>query len=226
LVIASLDSAVLDTPCITDMHMDEFSTPRQSASLANLRRIAVGSTNPVKLSATRAVLAPLAPRAAVDAIAVASTVRDQPFGDDETVRGARERARAAREALDADLGVGIEGGVVEMSDRSMRTCAWAVIVDREGRVGLGGSLAMPLPGVIADWLREGLELGDAMDRLVRERGTKHGRGAVGVLTAGLVNRQRAYEVLVTYALAPFLTPELYEVRAAPADMGTRSPRSG
>jgi non-canonical (house-cleaning) NTP pyrophosphatase len=33
--------------------------------------------------------------------------------------------------------------------------------------------------------------------------------AVGILTAGLVDRQRAYEVLVSYALAPFLTPELY-----------------
>jgi non-canonical (house-cleaning) NTP pyrophosphatase len=29
------------------------------------------------------------------------------------------------------------------------------------------------------------------------------------LTAGLVDRQRAYEILVTYALAPFLTPEYW-----------------
>jgi uncharacterized protein (DUF58 family) len=32
-------------------------------------------------------------------------------------------------------------------------------------------------------------------------------GAVGFLTAGLVDRRRAYEVLVAYALAPFLAPE-------------------
>jgi hypothetical protein len=29
---------------------------------------------------------------------------------------------------------------------------------------------------------------------------------VGILTAGLVDRQQAYETLVSYALAPFLTP--------------------
>jgi len=187
--------------------MTELSTSPRPDSLTSLRRIAVGSTNPVKLSATRAVLASLAPDASIDAVAVASTVRDQPFGDDETIRGARARAEAAREALDAELGVGIEGGVVAMPDGSMHTCAWAVIVDRTGRTGLGGSLAMPLPPQVADWLRDGLELGDAIDRLVHEKGTKQGRGAVGVLTAGLVDRQRAYEMLVAYALAPFLTPE-------------------
>jgi non-canonical (house-cleaning) NTP pyrophosphatase len=54
-------------------------------------------------------------------------------------------------------------------------------------------------------IRGGLELGHAMDRLIAEHNTKQGKGAVGILTAGLVDRQRAYEVLVSYALAPFLT---------------------
>ena len=43
------------------------------------------------------------------------------------------RANAARLALDTDWGVGIEGGVVEQPDGSMRTCAWAVIVDATGK---------------------------------------------------------------------------------------------
>jgi inosine/xanthosine triphosphatase len=177
--------------------------------LSSIRSVAVGSTNPVKLSAARAVIAPLAPRARIDAVAVASTVSDQPFGDDETIRGARARATAAREALGAELGIGIEGGVVEQADGEMRTCAWAVVVDAHGRSGVGGSLAMPLPHRIAQLIRDGVELGHAMDQLVGERDTKHGRGAVGILTADLVDRQRAYEILVTYALAPFLTPQLY-----------------
>jgi non-canonical (house-cleaning) NTP pyrophosphatase len=94
----------------------------------------------------------------------------------------------------------------------MRTCAWAAIVDATGRSGVGGSLAMPLPAVVAAMVRDGVELGHAMDRFIGERDTKRGKGAVGILTAGLVDRQRAYEVLVQYALAPFLTPELYSRR--------------
>jgi len=177
--------------------------------LSAIRSVAVGSTNPVKLSAVRAVLAPLAPMASIDSVAVPSTVSDQPFGDDETIRGARARAMAAREALGAELGVGIEGGVVEQADGDMRTCAWAVVVDAHGRCGVGGSLAMPLPHRVAQMIRNGIELGHAMDQLVGELDTKRGKGAVGILTADLVDRQRAYEVLVTYALAPFLTPQLY-----------------
>ena len=68
---------------------------------------------------------------------------------------------------------------------------------------------MPLPRRVAQMIRDGMELGHAMDQLVGEHDTKRGKGAVGILTADLVDRQRAYEVLVTYALAPFLTPRLY-----------------
>jgi inosine/xanthosine triphosphatase len=174
--------------------------------LDSMRLVAVGSTNPVKIAATRAVLAPLAPVATFEGVPVSSSVQDQPFGDEETIRGARTRAEAARASLDADLGVGIEGGCVETPD-GMRTCAWAVIVDRAGKSGTGGSLAMPLPRRVARMIRDGAELGHAMDALVGAHNTKQGAGAVGILTAGLVDRQRAYEMLVTYALAPFLTPE-------------------
>jgi inosine/xanthosine triphosphatase len=178
--------------------------------LGSIRAIAVGSTNPVKIGAVHSVLAPLAPDATVTGISVASTVSDQPFGDDETIRGALARAAAAREATGAALGVGIEGGVVEEADGAMRTCAWAAIVDAYGRSGVGGSLAMPLPRRVAEMIREGLELGHAMDRLIGEHDTKRGKGAVGILTAGLVDRQRAYEMLVRYALAPFLTRDLFD----------------
>jgi inosine/xanthosine triphosphatase len=159
----------------------------------------------VKVGAARAVISQCWPDAEVEGVSVPSGVSDQPFGDEETIRGALARARAACAELGADIGIGIEGGVVERADGSMYTCAWAAIVDASGKQGVGGSLAMPLPREVAEMIRGGLELGHAMDRLVAEHNTKQGKGAVGILTAGLVDRQRAYEVLVSYALAPFLT---------------------
>jgi inosine/xanthosine triphosphatase len=168
-------------------------------------RVAVGSKNPVKVAAVRAVMTRLGSTAVVEGVAVASGVPDQPFGDDETIRGALERAREARRALDADVGVGIEGGVVEMADGSLRTCAWAAVVVRDGRHGVGGSLAMPLPDSVARLIRErGMELGHAMDQLTGQHNVKQGSGAVGILTRGLVARQGAYEVLVAYAAGKFL----------------------
>ncbi|HET7457794.1 MAG TPA: inosine/xanthosine triphosphatase [Gemmatimonadaceae bacterium] len=183
-----------------------------SSHLAAVRRVAVGSTNPVKVAAARAVLAPLvAPGAVVEGVAVASGVPDQPWGDDETIRGARARAAAALAASGADLAVAFEGGVVEEGPGgAVRTCAWAAVADRAGRSAVGGSLSMPLPPAVATMLRSGLELGHAIDALTDARDTKHGLGAVGVLTAGLVDRQRAYEVILTYALARWLGAEFWE----------------
>jgi inosine/xanthosine triphosphatase len=177
--------------------------------LADMSHVVVGSTNPVKIAAAAAVLERTGSRARVDGISVPSGVRDQPEGDDETIRGATQRARAALDATDADLAVGIEGGIVEEYGH-MRTCAWAAVVSRDGRVGVGGSLAMPLPDRVAALVRGGVELGLAMDRVTGGHDTKRGSGAVGILTAGLVDRQRAYEALVTYALAPFLSADFYD----------------
>lgn len=173
-------------------------------------RVAVGSANPVKLGAVRAVLAGVAPAASVHSVVAASGVPDQPWGDEETIRGARTRAEGALATLGGELGVGIEGGVAEADDGSIRTCAWAVVVSRDGRVGIGGSLALPLPPAVARAVREGAELGHAMDAVTGQHDTKTGAGAVGILTGGLIDRQRAYEIIVTYALAPFLSPELWE----------------
>ena len=189
--------------------MVDSAAPRAaSPGLAGVRRVAVGSLNPVKIGAVRVVIAPLAPGALVEGVGSPSGVRDQPWGDEETIRGARARATDARAAMDADLGVGIEGGVVDGPD-GLRTCAWAVVVGRDGVTGIGGSLALSLPPYVAALVRDGLELGAAMDRASGQVDTKRGHGAVGILTAGLIDRQRAYEVLVTYALAPLLAAEYW-----------------
>lgn len=185
------------------------STPSAAASsmthsLATLRRVVVGSSNPVKVDAARAVLRRLAPEVEVTGHAVPSGVPDQPWGDDETIRGALARARRACALEGAEIGIGIEGGVVALDDGSVRTCAWAAVVTRDGREGIGGSLAMQLPERVAELVRGGMELGHAMDRVTGAHDVKRGAGAVGILTAGLVSRREAYEVLVAYALAPLL----------------------
>lgn len=173
--------------------------------LASLVRVAVGSMNPVKVSAARATIERLAPHAVVIGIAVPSGVGDQPWGDEETIRGAVARARAARDELDTDWGVGIEGGVIDAADGTIRTCAWAAIVSRDGRVGIGGSLSMELPARVAALVRGGMELGHAMDAVTGEQDVKRGVGAVGILTHGLVTRQAAYETIVAYAISPMLS---------------------
>lgn len=172
--------------------------------------IAVGSTNPVKIAAVRAVLGQAYPEATFAALEAPSRVPAQPWGDEQTRRGAFNRATYALRQLNADLGAGLEGGLIE-TDVGLMTCAWCALVDPRGRIGYGGGVHLLLPPMVADILKEHGELGPAMDALVNEQDTKRGRGAVGILTNGLTSRQAAYEQLVAMAAAPFVTG-YYNVR--------------
>lgn len=167
-------------------------------------KIAIGSTNPVKRAATEAILSRAFPQATFVSIDVLSGVPEQPWGDDQTRLGAFNRASKALAETGANLGVGLEGGLVE-TPVGLMTCAWCAMVDGRGKVGYGGGVHMLLPPLIAEVLRRDGELGPVMDVLVNEEDTKQRQGAVGILTNGLSNRQAAYEQLVAMAAAPFVT---------------------
>ncbi len=171
-------------------------------------KIAVGTDNPVKYRAVRNVMRRLYPRAQVIPLRVPTGLPEQPWGDEETRRGAKNRAQAARLAAKADWGIGIEGGVVE-SEFGLMTCAWCAIVDRSGRVGIGGSTNMLLPEEVADGVRAGEELGRAMDEFAGIRDVRRKMGAIGVMTKGLTDRQRAYEFIVKMAVVKFLWKDKY-----------------
>ncbi len=172
-------------------------------------KIAVGTDNPVKYRAVRNVMRRLFPGAQVISLQVPSGLPEQPIGDEETRRGAANRAHAARLAAHADWGVGIEGGVVE-NEFGMMTCAWCAIEDRSGRVGVGGSTNMLLPEEVVERVRAGKELGQAMDEFAKITNVRRKMGAIGVMTKGLTDRQRAYEFIVKMAVVKFLWKEKYK----------------
>jgi len=162
--------------------------------------VAIGSENPVKVNAVERVV----PDARATAIAVDSGVPEQPRGRPETVEGARNRAQAARAATDADYGVGIEGGVAERDDPGgMWLIMWAAVTDGpETHLGAGPSIRLPAP--VADRLGDGAELGPVLnDELGRDELGKR-EGAIGVYTAGRVDRTDALESAVAGAFGPFL----------------------
>lgn len=173
------------------------------------KKVAVGSTNPAKIAAVRAAMAKLAPEATIVSIDAPSGVRAQPWGERETRLGAVERARAAISAVTADLGVGLEGGVID-DGADLELVSWVAVVDRHGRVGLASGLRFRLPSRARDTLRAGGELGDVIDALFATRESKKALGAVGMLTEGFVSRSEAFADLVAMACAPFLFPRLYD----------------
>ncbi len=171
-------------------------------------KIAVGSTNPVKVTAVRKVISRIWSEAEIVPISVPSGVSDMPMTDAETRLGAQNRAVAAREKLDADFGIGLEGGV-HPEPFGLTLHGWVVVVDENGRVGIGGGGRLPLPENIAQKVLAGTELGHVMDEVLGDLNVKQKGGAVGALTNGLILREEAFALAVAYALAPFVFPNLY-----------------
>ena len=171
-------------------------------------KVAVGSRNPAKLAAVRAAILRPWPQAQVEGVAVGSGVSEMPMSDEECRMGARNRARAAREALSADLGVGLEGGAQRDGD-VLLLVGWVVVCTAEGREGLAGTARLPLPPPIAARVAAGEQLGLVMDELLGEHKSNYRGGAVGALTAGLVLRADAFAMAVSYALGPFVAGEFY-----------------
>jgi len=170
-----------------------------------MNRVAVGSTNPVKVGATERVVAEHF-EAEVTGVAVDSGVPEQPRGRQETVTGAENRAARALEAEpEAAYGVGIEGGVAALDERpGLYVIMWAAVSDGE-RVERGGGPTLRLPDDIAERVRVGEELGPVLDDLLDTDGIKKRAGAAGVLTGGAIDRESALTHAVAGAFGPFVT---------------------
>jgi inosine/xanthosine triphosphatase len=174
-------------------------------------KVVVASRNPVKIEAARAAFAALLPDADLQmtSISVDSGVGDQPTSDEETRRGAKNRATNARENnSDADFWVGLEGGI-EVFDEQLMAFAWMAILDSNGRLGCARSTTLPLPPLVRKLIiDDGLELGDANDKVFSTANSKQGGGAYGLLTDGLFTRESIYTQTLILALLPFVN-DLY-----------------
>lgn len=166
--------------------------------------IAVGSTNPAKTSAVRAVCGRAFPGCTVNERETESGVRAQPLGEAETAQGARARAALAL-ASGAALGIGLEGGV----DADGCLINAVAVLGADGRASLAWGVRFRLPPAVVEKVLGGEELGPVMDALSGLFESKKKLGAVGILTNGLLTRSEMWQAPLACALAPFLHPGLY-----------------
>ncbi len=174
--------------------------------------ILVGSKNPVKINAVREALSNYFQDIEVTGIEVESGVSIQPVGD-ETFIGAKNRAlnlKALDESnkINADLFVGIEGGISKEFDRWF-AFGCMCIIDKSGNIGFGTSPHFQLPVLVVEKLLKGTELGIVMDEIKNEENTKQKHGAIGYFTNGVMNRKELYIEGLKVAIIPFLHKDKY-----------------
>lgn len=173
-------------------------------------RIFVGSTNPVKVNGTLTAASEAWPEVRVQGLSVKTGVDEQPRSDEETKRGAINRAKAAlrlglemhpKEEGEA-LGVGLEGGIEDKGDEMWNT-VWGAVVDREGNLGLSAGSRFLVPVEIAERIRAGGEMGPEIAKLLGEKDltrVKRNEGLIGTITERFVDRTEEYHAVAKLAL--------------------------
>lgn len=179
-------------------------------------KIAIGSKNPVKIKAVKAAISRVSRVhkifGKIDNIQFLSLdaqsgVSDQPMSEEETLIGAKNRAKYAKDNTNSDFGFGLEGGLMEIEDKIFMT-HWVAVYTGSNQYGLASGGAMEMPSIVRKRLDEGAhEVGDVMDEILGESDIKKKFGAVGYFTKKLITRSDAFEYCSILAMTRFLNTE-------------------
>jgi len=173
--------------------------------------IALGSTNPTKLKGVEKVAKKLFRKFKLAGIEVTRKVPEQPFEDD-TIMGAVERAKAAKQKLKADYGVGLESGLFKFAGRFF-DCQWCAVYDGE-RVTLGFSMGFEVPAELVDEMRRSRStMNDLFTNLSGVESIGRKKGAIGYLSHGLAERKEMSEQAFLCAMIPRLSAPNYSANA-------------
>jgi inosine/xanthosine triphosphatase len=176
-----------------------------------MKTIIIASGNPVKSAAALKGFQLMFPseQFTIQQATVDLGIPVQPMNDTETLNGATRRAQDVKQRFpEADFWVGIEGGVTDGLP-GMGAFAWAVVFSTLQK-GCGRSGEFILPEILAEHVRQGMELGEADDLVFSRNNSKQQNGAIGILTDDVIDRTSLYVPAVVFALIPFKNPGLYK----------------
>lgn len=180
-----------------------------TASLHDLL-VAIGSKNPAKTVGTRHIFSAFFPGCRFKEVDTRTVSMAQPMGMEQVVEGARSRAGFAMAEAAADFGVGVEAGIVSLSSGENINLQAAVVVDNNGRSGLGLSSGFMIPDPFLKKMREeGAELDRYSHELTLAEKITEEEGIVYHLTKGKTSRLQMTEQCVGMALVPWLNTKTY-----------------
>lgn len=174
-------------------------------------KVAIGSKNPTKLEATKIAFNAVFPKEQIEFIIkeIKSGISDQPLSDEESIKGAINRAKRVLKETKADFGVGLEGGLQEIGKYWFEG-GWAAVVDKAGSIGVGSSAKLLVPKKGMDLIKKGHELGEVSDILFKTKNSKYSLGYFGLMTNGHITRANGYSQGIIMALIRFLNPQLFK----------------
>lgn len=162
-------------------------------------KIIVGSTNKVKVNAVKDVLEKFGHEIVGED--VPSGVSNQPFSDEETVKGAYNRASAINHK--ADIAIGLEAGVEELNG-IYYLVNWGVLKTSDGKTFYAGGTRLPLPDKLVQPLKAGKELSEVIDAYSNRVDVRSNEGAIGILTADFFGRKENFMHIIRLLWGQYL----------------------
>lgn len=146
-------------------------------------KLIIGSKNPTKIRACEAVFTDYTVRG----VEASSGVSPQPRTDEETRQGAINRALQSLNMKEADVGVGLEGGVMLVDD-CLYVTNWGALAVSTDLIYTAAGARIALPNEFLPELEEGKELGDIMEVYAERENVRSNEGAIGIFTNNLIDR--------------------------------------
>ena len=134
---------------------------------------------------------------------------DQPL-DAQARQGALNRLNYIRlQKPEADFWISQEGGL-HTEDKRLFSRAWIAVTDKLGKIYESSTSQFYLPNKMTEDVKKGLELGQATDNFFESKNTKHGLGAIGYLTDGIIDRTNYYLQPAIIALSELKHHDWYD----------------
>ena len=169
--------------------------------------VAIGSTNLIKVEAVKECIQgyQILAGAKIFSFASPSEVSNQPLNLEETIQGAKNRARNAFLACEnCNYSFGIEGGIFEAPGTQTGYLEASVCCIFDGtnyHIGLSSGFEVP-PKILSLVLEEKMELGQACFESGISTNPKIGaaEGIISILTNGRLNRKEYTKQSITSAM--------------------------
>lgn len=175
-------------------------------------KINIGTKNEIKIGAVRDIIGDydFLKGAGIEGVDAKSEVSDQPKSLEETVRGAKNRAKNA--FADCDLSVGVEDGLMEVSGTLTSFMNITVCAFYDGkRYYLGTSSGFEYPPKAIELVKRGLDINQAFYKMKITDDPEIGsaQGAIGILTKGRWRRKDTIKQAITAALVQLDNKDIY-----------------
>lgn len=133
---------------------------------------------------------------------VESGITDQPLDEEITIKGAKNRAKAAlAHHPGSQIGLGLEGGLVEIDNKGYFLVCVAAIFTPQGQEYIGISSKLQLPIEVSEQIKQGNQFG----QIIRDFEEKHlPQQSLKIIIDELISRKLSFGEAIRNAFLPYL----------------------